>query len=335
MNFRPTATLTLFVLVVFELNAQIHPLQTNGSAELLSEECLQMTQADSSMSASSFWSKVAIDLDNSFDIQVALNFGCDPQSGEGIAFVIHNDSRGLGAIGGSGLYMGYSGGNGVKGIDNALVIEVDTRNNGPKVGDIAQDHIAMLFQNAEKSQVIAPAQRASNSYHVRDCKFHHLRISWQPSKLEFKVWFDDVLKISIMKDIRYEFFKNAEKVWFGFTSANGLKPTSQTVCINYITLEIDKTVKSKRAFQKEVFVYPNDEEDKVVVDFELKKATDVSVNIYDSNGNIVRKTSETNLTNKDIELNISDLPSGVYYLNITDGTRQLNKKLVHIKKVRA
>jgi hypothetical protein len=156
-----------------------------------------------------------------------------------------------------------------------------------------------------------------------------------PSTQEYKVWFDNVLKISIVKDIRYEYFKNADKVWFGFTSANGLKPTSQTVCINFITLEIDKTVKAKRAFEKEIFVYPDPENDKITVDFDLKKASNVNIHLYNSNGKIVKVINEPSIIDKDLTIDVNGLPSGIYYLNISDGVRQMNKKIIHIQKARA
>lgn len=71
-------------------------------------------------------------------------FGEEFGSADGMAFVMHQDPRGTGAVGAGGGFLGVYGDNA---ITNALVIEFDTYDNGPgsrypePVNDVGENNI--------------------------------------------------------------------------------------------------------------------------------------------------------------------------------------------------
>jgi hypothetical protein len=123
-------------------------------------DALELTQEVSSQDSSA-WFNVLQPVKNGFTTTFTFQIS-DPQSlaasgsllADGIAFVIHNSSSGLTAIGGSGGSIGYGpssagSGNGTPvttisgSVDNSVVVEFDTYDNTPFNGDPNGNHVAV------------------------------------------------------------------------------------------------------------------------------------------------------------------------------------------------
>ena len=134
-------------------------------------DALELTQEVSSQDSSA-WFNVLQPVKNGFTTTFTFQIS-DPQSlaasgylADGIAFVIHNSSSGLTAIGGSGGSIGYGPSNSGSGngtpvassgtVDNSVVVEFDTYDNTPFNGDPNGNHVAV--------QSCGPGQQNSNAH---------------------------------------------------------------------------------------------------------------------------------------------------------------------------
>jgi hypothetical protein len=135
-------------------------------------DALELTQEISSQDSSA-WFNVLQPVKNGFTTTFTFQIS-DPQSlaasgsllADGIAFVIHNSSSGLSAIGGSGGSIGYGpssqGSNDgtpvtISGsVDNSVVVEFDTYDNTPFNGDPNGNHVAV--------QSCGPGRQNSNAH---------------------------------------------------------------------------------------------------------------------------------------------------------------------------
>lgn len=128
------------VLAGFDYNnfSNFAGIITNGSASQ-SGTRLRLTPNVNTQAGSAFYD-TAFTIDGSTSFSTEFQFqltGSDGTAGaDGFAFVIHNDSRGTGAIGGTGGAVGYSG------ISNSIAVEFDTYDNGS--GDPNNNHISVL-----------------------------------------------------------------------------------------------------------------------------------------------------------------------------------------------
>lgn len=77
-------------------------------------------------------------------------------------------------------------------------------------------------------------------------------------------------------------------------------------------------------------IYPNPVENIAQVSFTLKQSSDVGISIYDLSGKLVSKSNYSAMqTGKHIvQFSTSDLNSGIYYTEISDGTNVETQKLV-------
>ena len=89
----------------------------------------------------------------------------------------------------------------------------------------------------------------------------------------------------------------------------------------------------KPAVDNALKVYPNPTNDKVTIDFTLSKDEQVQLNIIDITGKVV---SSTNIGNRDSGLhseiiNCSNLPSGMYFVNLKTNTQNKTAKIIVTK----
>lgn len=77
-------------------------------------------------------------------------------------------------------------------------------------------------------------------------------------------------------------------------------------------------------------VYPNPAKDNVQLNFNLNDSKIVKVSVYNTLGAVVFSQNEGTLSsgNHTIDLNVSNLSSGIYYMNIKAGDNTITKKLI-------
>ncbi|MFD2591301.1 DUF6923 family protein, partial [Aquimarina hainanensis] len=135
-----------------------------------------------------------------------LNSGAD-----GIAIVFHDDPAGTSASGSDG------NGIGALGIQNGIVLELDTFNNGGSTGDIVDDH-GMIWDSDDQSIHLSGAVSLGQ---LEDGAWHPVEVSWDftTKTLVYKV--DGITAGSYTGDVVSNHFGGSNMVHFGFTASTG------------------------------------------------------------------------------------------------------------------
>jgi hypothetical protein len=76
-------------------------------------------------------------------------------------------------------------------------------------------------------------------------------------------------------------------------------------------------------------IYPNPASDNLTVEFTLESASEVSYNLYNSFGKLVKSVNQGIIADKNQQLiiNVSDLPSGLYVVTLNAGNSRISSKL--------
>ena len=229
---------SLLFLTVFNITlsqAQIskftpEDFELSGQTVRLGDNCFRLTP-DQQWSSGSLWNRSAIDLNNSFEMEIDVNLGCkDSDGADGIVFMFYPYSR----------RTGYQGeGMGFGGLRPSLGIELDTWEND-HLGDPYYDHLAIMANGnvAHYHNLSAPVPIKSNRGNVEDCKNHRLKVRWKASIQTLSVFFDGDLRMSLKKDLVKDIFKGRSKVYWGFSSATGGFNNIHEICLE--KLEITK-----------------------------------------------------------------------------------------------
>lgn len=328
------------ITVCIALSSQISTLLAqpaftlNGSTIIMSENCYRITSHKASNDVGSLWCEFPIELSNSLDLRFAVNLGCSSDAGEGLAFVMHTDSAMYDALGCGGALMGFGKGAGCPGIAPSLAIEIDTRfNRGHK--DLYQPHIALVKDGDLANPLTEPIRAKSYGKDIRDCEYHDIRITWLPSKQVLSVYFDGELRITYTKDILNEFFNGSKSIYVGFTGSTGSRANMQMICVQSLTIEIDADFERKRSFEEAIGIYPNPLREKITIDINLSEEKGVQIQLYDSGGKLIYEIPKHQTQENKYYFNLPGLPSGVYYVTVTDGVNRVSKKIVHISSIRA
>jgi hypothetical protein len=105
------------------------------------------------------------------------------------------------------------------------------------------------------------------------------------------------------------------------TDANGCTTTISDTVDLITTLE---SIGSAFA----ISLYPNPSQDKVFLDLMLNQATNVAVEIFNVEGQLVQLYTEKNMLSSKLEMNFSLEAAGVYYAKIKVGDTTINRKIV-------
>jgi len=197
-----------------------------GEAQILDEQCLQLTPALDWASGSA-WYKESIDMNGSFHMEMDLMMGCDDADGaDGLVFVF---TPFQGAIGYRGEGMGFAG------LRPSLGIEVDTWEN-EHLGDPAQDHVALLqhgyVQHFYNLQGPIPIPN------VEDCKLHRFSIHWVRDKNLLTVLLDGVEVLNHTQDLVKEIFFGQSKLYWGVTAATGRYNNEHQICFRKLDFSV-------------------------------------------------------------------------------------------------
>lgn len=333
---KAAAYLCLFVSIVTSptsLDAQ-PPFALNGAATEISQHCYRLTSSQNAADFGSAWCEVPVSLDDALDLRFVINLGCESGAGEGIAFVMQQQDKGLNTLGCSGRGMGFARTSRCAGIQPSLAVEVDTHYDYGQ-GDIVAHHLA-LVRDGKLASPLAKAIRASTlQSNLLDCEYHELRITWQPSTQQFKVYFDKELRINYHGDLKNEVFYGKEEVLFGFTGSTGPKANMQMVCVQSVLMEIDEAFERKRSFEESINIYPNPARERLTIDITLPAEENVRMQLFDQSGRLIYEIPTHLVRENSYAFNMPGLPSGVYYVTVTNGTNRVSKKIVHLALLRA
>ena len=207
---------------------------TRGDAVKLSSKCYKVTAEELNRSGS-IWADKKIDLAQPFELTFIIYLGKNDANGaDGIAFVLQNDSRGMDATGSNGSGLGYgadlAGGN-TQIISPSVAIEFDTYFNGSDLGDIPEDHTAVVYNGKIDQPQLPPLSIDPNSSDVENQKCHEYKITWNPPTRELKLFFDGVERFNHKDDLINQVFRGSTEVYYGFTGSTGGSLNEQTVCI--------------------------------------------------------------------------------------------------------
>ncbi|WP_205410277.1 lectin-like domain-containing protein, partial [Aquimarina longa] len=162
-----------------------------------------------------------IDFSNNFKISFEANLGTNNNDADflnsgadGIAIVFHNDPAGATAVGGAGEGIGASG------IQNGIVLEIDTFDNsgfGPTSGDIANDH-AMIWDSDSQATHLSPAVSFGD---IEDGAWHPVEVTWNATSQTLKYTIDGTTAGTYTGDLVTNFFAGEKLVYFGYTASTG------------------------------------------------------------------------------------------------------------------
>ena len=192
----------------------------NGSAVKESCNCYVLTTEDKALFGS-VWQSTKIDLAQPFDYFFDVYLGCrDFDGADGIVFILQPNSTSLGSQG-EGL--------GFQGITPSVGIPLDTYR---KLDDPSYDHISIQLNGdiLHKNDLAGPVPASATDNNIEDCKWHVLRIVWDPAIDSLTAYFDGNwrvgAKINLVKDV----FNNDPMVFWGFSGATGGSFNVQKFC---------------------------------------------------------------------------------------------------------
>ena len=206
--------------------------ELNENATQISSNEVQLTPAIN-FKAGQMWSYGKVDFTKNFSMPFEAYLGNKNDAGaDGIAIVFQNDPNGIYATGGTG------GGIGAKGIQNGVVLELDTYSNteAPPL-DPAADHGQIwksLDQTAITSTVALP--------NLEDGAWHAVVVNWDSASQTLSYTVDGTLAGTYTGNIVTNYFGGANKVYFGFTASTGGLNNDQRVRFSSLCslpLEVD------------------------------------------------------------------------------------------------
>ncbi len=216
--------LSLFLCITLWSYAQNYTVLGNASS-LSGCNCFQLTP-DADDQAGAIFQNNPINLNNSFDYTFNVFLGCNGSNGaDGICFVLTSNPNGLGN---QGEGLGYAGGN----QPYSIAIEFDTWANGSPANDPGYDHIG-IESGGQYNHNLGPAVPALTSQAViDDCNWHTVRIVWDVNSNTLSVYFDGVLRQSIViPNMVGNYFGGNPVVNWGWSGATGGGSNTQQVCV--------------------------------------------------------------------------------------------------------
>jgi gliding motility-associated-like protein len=204
------------------LKAQPDRYILNGSATRNSCNCYTLT-TNTQFQAGSVWNKVKINLTDAFDFSFNIYLGCtDAEGADGIVFIMQPISTSVGA---AGEGMGFEG------VQPSIGITLDTWQNANR-NDPAFDHISIQKNGTVNhgNDLAGPVAASPVSDNIEDCKWHLLRIGWDPSSKKLRSYFDGILRVEATVDLIGDVFNNDPMVYWGFSAATGGSFNLQQFC---------------------------------------------------------------------------------------------------------
>lgn len=193
----------------------------NGSAVKNNCNCYTLT-SPAQFQNGSVWNANKINLTAPFDFSFNVFLGCSDAGADGMVFMLQPLST---SIGTSGEGMGFQG------VKPSLGIALDTYQNLNQ-NDPAYDHISIQSQGIihHAYDLAGPVAASASSNNIEDCKWHKLRITWNPQTQVITAVFDGVLRLEKQVDLIGSVFYGDPLVYWGFSGATGGEVNLQQFC---------------------------------------------------------------------------------------------------------
>ncbi len=183
-----------------------------GDAVQISSTEIQLTQAIDDRAGSSF-TLDRIDFSKDFFFTFEVNLGSQDNGADGIAMVFHNDPAGSKAVGADGEGLG------AKGIQNGIVLELDTYDNGNGLGDLPTDHGSIWDSNNQGG--VGLLTTAVSVGNIEDNIWRRVRVFWDAGTQTISYSLNTVVLGSFTNNLVANYFGGSSLVYFGFTASTG------------------------------------------------------------------------------------------------------------------
>lgn len=196
----------------------------SGTATEISSTEFQLTEAVNDQAGAATITD-RIDFNDSFSFSFDAYLGTSDSGADGIAIVFHDDPSGASAVGSAGEGIG------AEGIQNGIVLELDTYYNSTR-GDISNDH-GMIWDSDNQSGV-GFLTSATDLGNLEDGSWHTVALSWDASTNTIEYYVDNTLAGSYTGDLINNYFGGNNLVYFGFSASTGGLNNTQKVRFNSV-----------------------------------------------------------------------------------------------------
>ncbi|MFK8010142.1 MAG: OmpA family protein [Saprospiraceae bacterium] len=212
-----------FSTLLFSQDVKLSPesFRVTGDAVRTGEHCYRLTR-DVEWQGGTLWYRNPINLNDPFEMEIDLKFGCEDRGADGIVFIFHDRLR----TGEEGGGMGFGK------LKPSLGVEMDTYQNYD-FDDPEFDHISLVKNGSlnHNNGMLKPVSILPNRKNIEDCKLHRVKIIWNPYAKEFHIFIDNNLRIITEIDIVGNIFDGNPNVYWGFSAATGGSHNLQEICL--------------------------------------------------------------------------------------------------------
>lgn len=208
-----TAMWATLLLMSTSLHAQYLLVSSGQITEIGTEVVVTNTY----WQAGASWMQYPLDLNYDFSIEYQVFFGASDAGADGMVLVLHQDIRGLSAIGESGSSLGFAGNTK---ITPSVGLEFDTHKSSSDFKDPDYDHIAVDL-NGNPKHSSSPNKIKQNLTNIEDNKWHQVIIRFTANNTTLKLYVDDATTAVVSYKLANNQFNLAKGVWIGWTGGTG------------------------------------------------------------------------------------------------------------------
>lgn len=188
----------------------------NGTATKTGPYQIRLTEAIGTQSGQ-LWSIGQISFLESFELSYQAYLGTDDGGADGIATVFHNDPDGTTATGGTGEGIGASG------IQNGIVLELDTYSN---TGETLEDH-GHIWRSIDGPNT-GSLTSTIDLPNLEDGNWHDVVVTWDATSQTISYTVDGLLAGTYTGDLINDIF-GTSTVYFGYTASTGGSVNEQSI----------------------------------------------------------------------------------------------------------
>ncbi|GLR18675.1 lectin-like domain-containing protein [Portibacter lacus] len=207
----------------------------SGTTKVVGQDQFMLTD-NKNWQGGGAWYKDDIDLNEPFNMEIEVYFGCSDEGADGIVFIFHPELR----TGFAGEGMGFGG------LFPSFGVEMDTYENY-HLGDPSFDHVSLMAHGMLRHPfgITKPVSLDANKKNVEDCDYHKVKVAWNPSSSIFSFSFDGAMRIEEEIDLVEDVFEGNPNVYWGFTSATGGKYNKHLIKVKKIEFTENPSLKSE------------------------------------------------------------------------------------------